>query len=102
MTRPTHGDFGDFPARLALEDAASSCLPGSQGQPSLTSPRSPRAAGARLPPEGAAVSAAEALKVARSFGIRLVVDGDDLVLKGSAPPQEVEHGGRRRGGSIQR
>ena len=32
------------------------------------------------------MSAAEALKVARSFGIRLVVDGDDLVLKGSAPP----------------
>jgi hypothetical protein len=32
------------------------------------------------------MSAAEALKVARSFGIWLVVDGDDLVLKGSAPP----------------
>ena len=32
------------------------------------------------------MSAAEALKVARSFGIRLVVNGDDLVLKGSAPP----------------
>jgi hypothetical protein len=32
------------------------------------------------------VSGAEALKAARSFGIRLVVDGDDLVLKGSAPP----------------
>ena len=32
------------------------------------------------------MSAAEALKVARSFGIRLVVNGDDLVLKGSVPP----------------
>ena len=28
MTRPTHGDFGDFPARLALEDAANSRPPG--------------------------------------------------------------------------
>ena len=36
------------------------------------------------------MSAAEALKVARSFGIRLVVDGDDLVLKASArPPPRV-------------
>jgi hypothetical protein len=28
MTRPTHGDFGDFPARLALEDVANSRPPG--------------------------------------------------------------------------
>jgi hypothetical protein len=35
------------------------------------------------------VSAAEALKAARAAGIRLVVDGDDLVLKGSAPPPPV-------------
>ena len=27
MTRPTHGDFGDLPARLALEDAANSRPP---------------------------------------------------------------------------
>ena len=32
------------------------------------------------------MSAAEALKVARSVGVRLAVDGDDLVLKGSASP----------------
>ena len=35
------------------------------------------------------MSAAEAFKVARSFGIRLVVNGDDLVLKGSVPPPRV-------------
>jgi hypothetical protein len=32
------------------------------------------------------MSAAEAMKAARAAGIRLAVDGDDLVLKGSAPP----------------
>ena len=48
------------------------------------SPKSPSCG--RLPPEGAPVSAAEALKAARDAGIRLAVDGDDLVLKGSAPP----------------
>jgi hypothetical protein len=46
--------------------------------------------GGRRHLEGAPVSAAEALQVARSFGIRLVVDGDDLVLKGSAPPPPQE------------
>jgi hypothetical protein len=35
---------------------------------------------------GDTMVAAEALKTALSFGIRLVVDGDDLVLTGSGPP----------------
>ena len=36
--------------------------------------------------EGTALSAAEALKAARAAGIRLRIDGDDLVLEASAPP----------------
>jgi hypothetical protein len=84
MPRPTHGDFGDFPARLGLEDAASSRPPGflrcflGSAQP-YKSPKSPSCGRAAL----AGVNGHEALMVARSFGIRLVVDGDDLVLKGS-------------------
>ena len=36
--------------------------------------------------EGAAMSAAEALKAARAAGVELAIDGDDLVLEASAPP----------------
>jgi hypothetical protein len=36
--------------------------------------------------EGKAVSAAEALKAARAAGVRLEIDGDDLVLEASLPP----------------
>ena len=36
--------------------------------------------------EGAAMSAAEALKAARAAGIELGIDGDDLVLEATAPP----------------
>ncbi len=32
------------------------------------------------------MSAAEALKAARAAGIKLAIDGDDLVLEASAPP----------------
>jgi hypothetical protein len=32
------------------------------------------------------MSAAEALKAARAAGIKLTIDGDDLVLEASAPP----------------
>ena len=35
------------------------------------------------------MSAAEALKAARAAGIRLEIDGDDLVLEASAPPPPV-------------
>jgi hypothetical protein len=38
---------------------------------------------------GAAMSAAEALKAARAAGLRLGIDGDDLVLEASAPPPPV-------------
>jgi hypothetical protein len=34
----------------------------------------------------AAMSAAEALKAARAAGIRVGIDGDDLMLEASAPP----------------
>ncbi len=44
----------------------------------------PEKTGRRL--EGAAMSAAEALKAARAAGIELGIDGDDLVLEASAPP----------------
>jgi hypothetical protein len=37
--------------------------------------------------ESAAVNAAEVLKAARAAGIRVGIDGDDLVLEASAPPQ---------------
>ena len=36
--------------------------------------------------EGAAMSAAEALQAARAAGVRVAIDGDDLVLEASAPP----------------
>src|SRR3954471_15547628 len=36
--------------------------------------------------EGAAVSAAEALKLAQATGLRIEVDGNDLLLEAPAPP----------------
>jgi hypothetical protein len=41
MTRPTHGDFGDFPTRLALKDAANSSPMFPEVSPALQVPEVP-------------------------------------------------------------